>query len=466
MTDSTLAAYILNTTYRNNDTVRHVHKVVIGEPGGATVRDTIAKVKPGGGLSRGLVLLFAAACGLSVANLYYAQPLLDTIARTFVTNSGTAGLVVTLAQIGFAVGLALLVPLGDLLSRRRLVPVVLIISAGALVASALAPDIGVLIAVALIVGAGSVMAQVLVPMAASLASEDRRGQVVGTVMSGLLLGILLARTVSGVVADVSSWRVVYAMAAVLMVVLAVVLARLLPEEGERPRIGYGSLLRSTARLMFTEPILRRRAWFGALGFASFSVFWTTMAFLLSGAPYHYGDLAIGLFGLVGAGGALCATFAGRWADRRSTKASTLAFTICIGSSFLPLWYGRHDLVMLIVGILVLDIGVQGLQITNQSMIYQLGHSVRSRLTAAYMVCYFAGGALGSAIGASLYDSHHWAGVCALGAGLGIVATASALIDAARRPGGTRTGPRSAHASGTAGLRTPELTARRRPIVRG
>jgi predicted MFS family arabinose efflux permease len=380
-----------------------------------------------------LVVLFAAACGLSVANLYYAQPVLDSIAKTFVTNSGTAGLVVTLAQIGYAVGLALLVPVGDLMSRRRLVPIVLIISAGALVASALAPDIGVLIAVALIVGAGSVMAQVLVPMAASLASDDRRGQVVGTVMSGLLLGILLARTVSGVVADVSSWRVVYAMAAVLMVVLAVVLRRLLPEEKERPRIGYGSLLHTTAKLLLTEPILQRRAWFGALGFASFSVFWTTMAFLLSGPPYHYRDLTIGLFGLVGAGGALCATFAGRWADQKSTKASTLAFTICIGISFLPLWYGRHDLVMLIVGILVLDIGVQGLQVTNQAMIYQLGHSVRSRVTSAYMVCYFAGGAIGSAIGASLYDSHQWAGVCVLGGGLGIVATASAVIDALRRP---------------------------------
>jgi predicted MFS family arabinose efflux permease len=348
--------------------------------------------------------------------------------------------VVTLAQIGYAVGLALLVPVGDLVARRRLVPFVLVISAGALVASALAPDIGVLIAVASIVGVGSVMAQVLVPMAASLASDDRRGQVVGTVMSGLLLGILLARTVSGVVADVSSWRVVYAMAAVLMVALAVVLGRLLPEEQQRPQIGYGSLLHTTARLLFSEPVMRRRAWFGALGFACFSVFWTTMAFLLSGAPYHYGDLTIGLFGLVGAGGALCATFAGRWADRRSTKASTLAFTSCIGISFLPLWYGRHELVTLIVGILVLDIGVQGLQVTNQSMIYQLGHSVRSRVTSAYMVCYFVGGALGSAVGASLYDSHRWAGVCVLGVGLGTVATASAVIDALRRPAVTKPVP--------------------------
>ncbi|HEX3981328.1 MAG TPA: MFS transporter [Acidimicrobiales bacterium] len=395
--------------------------------------ETMTPAQRNSDISRGLVLLLAAACGLSVANLYYAQPVLDAIAKTFGTSSGTAGLVVTLGQIGYAVGLALLVPVGDLVARRRLVPIVLVISAGALILSAVAPSIGVLIAVALIVGAGSVMAQVLVPMAASLAADDRRGQVVGTVMSGLLLGILLARTVSGVVADVSSWRVVYAMAAVLMVVLAAVLARFLPDEKERPRISYGSLLRTTAQLVVREPILQRRAWFGALGFACFSVFWTTMAFLLSGAPYHYGELTIGLFGLVGAGGALAATLAGRWADRRSTKASTLACTVCMGVSFLALWYGRHSLVMLIVGILVLDIGTQGLQVTNQSMIYQLGHSIRSRVTSAYMVCYFAGGALGSAIGAFLYDSRRWAGVCVLGAGLGIVATGSAVIDALRRP---------------------------------
>jgi predicted MFS family arabinose efflux permease len=430
----TFAAYFLNGTFSNAGTVPLVHKNWRAtDEKVKTLPDRIATARPSSGLSRGLVLLFAAACGLSAANLYYAQPVLDGIAKTFVTSSGTAGLVVTLAQIGYAAGLALLVPVGDLVSRCRLVPVVLVICAGALVASALAPSIGVLISVALIVGAGSVMAQVLVPMAASLASDERRGQVVGTVMSGLLLGILLARTVSGVVAELSSWRVVYAMAAVLIVVLAVVLRRLLPEEGQRPRIGYATLLRTTVRLLFTEPILRRRAWFGALGFAAFSVFWTTMAFLLSGAPYHYGDLTIGLFGLVGAGGALCATFAGRWADRKSTKASTLAFTACIAISYLLLWYGRHNLFMLIVGILVLDVGVQGLQVTNQSMIYQLGHSVRSRVTSGYMVCYFAGGAIGSAVGASLYDSHHWAGVCAFGAVIGIVATALAVIDAVRHP---------------------------------
>jgi predicted MFS family arabinose efflux permease len=358
---------------------------------------------------------------------------LNDIARSFGTSSGTAGLVVTFAQIGYALGLALLVPLGDLLTRRWLVPAVLLVTAGGLVVSASAPDIGVLIAVGLVVGAGSVAAQILVPMAASLADEEHRGHVVGVVMSGLLIGILLARTVSGVVAQASSWRVVYVMAAGMTAVLSVVLARLLPSEQPRQHIGYGTLLRSVARLLATEPVLRRRAVFGALGFAAFSVFWTTMAFLLAGRPYHYDDLTIGLFGLVGASGALCANLAGRWSDRGWTKSTTVVFAGLVGVSFLPLWWGRHDLVPLIVGILVLDVGVQGLQVTNQSIIYRLAPDARSRINSAYMVCYFAGGAVGSAIGSSVYESHHWTGVCLLGAAIGIVATVAAIVDAVRHP---------------------------------
>jgi len=384
-------------------------------------------------LSRGMVLLFAVACGVSVANLYYAQPVLDDVATSFGTTPGTAGLVVTFAQIGYAAGLALLVPLGDLIARRWLVPVVLLATAGGLVASATAPSVGVLIAIGLIVGGGSVAAQLLVPMAASMADDDRRGHVVGVVMSGLLVGILLARTASGVIASVSSWRAVYAVAAVLTVVLAIVLRLLLPAEGPRIRVGYRALLTSTVKLLVTEPLLQRRAIFGALGFAAFSVFWTTMAFLLAGAPYHYGDLTIGLFGLVGAGGALCANFAGRWADRGWTKTTTLAFAALVAVSFVPLWEGRHELAMLIVGILVLDVGVQGLQVTNQSMIYRLAPEARSRVNSAYMVCYFAGGAIGSSVGSSTYGAERWAGVCAVGAAIGILATAIAVIDAVREP---------------------------------
>jgi predicted MFS family arabinose efflux permease len=403
----------------------------------STVSTAVERIEPSStGMSRGMVILFAAACGLSVANLYYAQPILDTIARSFGASPATAGLVVTLSQVGYALGLALLVPLGDLLNRRRLIPVVLLLTAVGAGAAAVAPTIGVLVAVALVVGAGSTVAQMLVPMAASLADEKHRGQVVGMVMSGLLLGILLARTVSGVVAGVAGWRSVYVLAAGIAVVLALVLARVLPRETERPRIGYGTLLRSTATLFATEPVLRRRALFGALGFAAFSVFWTTMAFVLARAPYHYGDLTIGLFGLIGAAGALCATFAGRWADRGLTGRTTLIFTLLVAASFVALWWGGHDLTMMIVGILVLDVGVQGLQVTNQSVIYRLAPGARSRVNSAYMVCYFAGGALGSAVGSAVYDRWGWGGVCVLGAGIGAAALALAVVDGRRLAGRT------------------------------
>jgi predicted MFS family arabinose efflux permease len=394
--------------------------------------DAAPRVEPAAARMRqSLVLLFAVACGVSAANLYYAQPVLPSIAKTFGTSSGNAGLVVTFAQIGYAAGLVLLVPLGDLLPRRRLVPVLLLAATAGLIASALAPDVGVLVAVALLVGAGAVAAQVLVPMAATLAGEARRGHVVGTVMSGLLLGILLARTVSGLVGGLSSWRFVYGLAAVLTATLAFVLSRVLPAEGERPHISYGGLLRTALHLLLSESLLQRRAFFGGLVFAAFSVFWTTMAFVLAGGSYHYGEVTIGLFGLVGAGGALCANFAGRWADQGRTKLTTLVFALCIAVSFGPLWVGRHNLTMMIIGILVLDVGVQGMQVTNQSMIYRLAPHLRSRITSAYMACYFAGGAIGSALGGWVYGSHGWAGVCYLGAGIGIVATVAGVIDAIR-----------------------------------
>lgn len=384
------------------------------------------------GIGRGLTLLLAVACGVAVADLYYAQPLLSTIAVGLGVGSGTAGLVVTLSQIGYAAGLALLVPAGDMLDRRRLVPAVLLLTAVALAASAAAPTVGVLIGLAALVGVGSVAAQILVPLAASLANDDERGRVVGTVMSGLLLGILLARTGSGLVAGASSWRVVYVAAAVLVVVLAGVLWRALPDEQPRARPSYPSLLRSTVSLWLSEPLLRRRSLLGGLGFAAFSVFWTTMAFLLAGAPYHYSDTVIGLFGLVGAAGALCANAAGRLADRGYEAPATLGFAAAIAVSFLPIWIGRHSLVALIVGIAVLDVGVQGLQVTNQSVIYRMAPEARSRINASYMVCYFVGGAVGSAVAGALYASSGWAAVCLAGVVVGVVAVAVSLATGVRR----------------------------------
>jgi predicted MFS family arabinose efflux permease len=369
-----------------------------------------------------MVLLLAVACGLAVANLYYAQPLLHTIAHSFGIGSGTAGLVVTLGQVGYAVGLALLVPVGDLVQPRRLVPAVLALTAVALAASALAPNIGVLIGLALLVGLGTVAAQILVPLAATLASEEKRGQVVGTVMSGLLLGILLARTVSGFVAATGSWRTVFWVAAALALLQVVVLSRALPVTHPKPGLRYGGLLRSTIQLFLTEPLLRRRCGLGALGMAAFSVFWTAIAFLLAGAPYNYSDEVIGLFGLVGAAGALCATYAGRLADQGRSGLATSVFCVLVAVSFGPIAAGSTSVWWLIVGIVLLDIGVQGLQVTNQSIIYTVAPHARSRITSAYMVCYFTGGAIGSALAGTVYSSAGWSGICWLGAGIGVVAS--------------------------------------------
>ena len=269
------------------------------------------------------------------------------------------------------------------------------------------------------------------PFAASLSTDERRGQVVGTVMSGLLLGILLARTLSGLVAGGGNWRAIYWVAAVIAAVLAVVLARTLPQTHPHTTLSYGGLLRSTLQLLTTSSLLRRRTLFGALGMAAFSAFWTTIAFLLAGAPYHYSDTVIGLFGLVGAAGALCATFAGRFVDRGHQVASTGVFALLIAASFATLWFGRSSEAWLIVGIVVLDIGVQGLQVTNQSLIYTIAPHARSRITSAYMVLYFTGGALGSALAAHLYAGHGWAGVCWLGAGIGLAAMLVWVYDVLR-----------------------------------
>ena len=367
-------------------------------------------------LARRTIMIFAVACGLVVANLYYAQPMLNVIGREFHSDAGTVGLVVTLTQVGYATGLLFLVPLGDLFNRRRLVVTVLMGATLALVGAALAPGIGWLAVISLAVGVASVVAQVLVPYAASLSLPAERGRVVGAVMSGLLIGILLARTFSGFVGQVSSWRVVYWLAAVLMLLLIAVLWRELPRDDPHPEAhSYGTLLRSVGRIALEEPLLRRRSVYGALVFAAFSVFWTTAAFLLSRAPYHYNQAIIGLFGLAGVAGALCASIAGRLSDRGLSRMSTGIFLLAALLSFLLLALGGHLLIPLIFGVVMLDLGVQGTHITNQSEIYRLSPEARSRLTTAYMVTYFVGGSLGSATSAIVYSRFGWSGVCLLGA---------------------------------------------------
>ena len=286
----------------------------------------------GGGISRGLVLLLATACGTAAANLYYAQPLLHTLAGAFGVSNGTAGLLITISQLGYVVGLSLLVPLGDLHERRGLISGTMLITAAALALSAAAPAFAVLGGAMAVVGLTSVVAQIVVPLSSSLSAEHERGSVVGTVMSGLLIGILLARTISGLIASAAGWRVVFWFAAAAMVVLAVTLRRVLPRIPPTTDLTYGGLLRSVVSLVREEPILRQRMMVGALTFGCFSILWTSLAFLLSGAPYHYGNGVIGLFGLVGVVGALAASGAGRLADRgHNGRATTVSMVIMLAS---------------------------------------------------------------------------------------------------------------------------------------
>jgi predicted MFS family arabinose efflux permease len=366
-------------------------------------------------------MLLAVATGASVANLYYAQPLLHAISQTLHTAPSTAALLVTASQIGYAAGLLLIVPLGDLLDRRKMLCRMLGVATLAMAGAAAAPDLGLLAIAIAIAGVTSTVAQVLVPFASILASEEERGRVVGQVMSGLLTGILLARTVSGLVAQVSSWRVVFAFAAVSMVVLTAALWRALPDVKPTSDATYPRLLASVLELVRHEPLLRVRMVYGALGFASFSVLWTTLALLLSRPPFNYGEAVIGLFGLAGLAGAVAAQFAGRAADRGGTVAATGVALAAIAGGWALAALGSTSAVLLLVGIAVLDLGIQGQQILNQTLIFSLRPEARSRITCAYMTGNFAVGAIASAAAAAVWDAGHWGAVCALGGGLSALA---------------------------------------------
>ena len=366
-------------------------------------------------LSRGLVALLALACGAVVANLYYIQPLLTVVGRALHVSDGAAGLLVTATQIGYVAGLALLVPIGDIVERRRLIATILLGTAVAAAACAAAPSFALFAAAMVALGALSVVAQVIVPLASTLAAPHQRGQVVGTVMSGLLIGILMARTLSGVIAALGGWRLVYALAAGGMLVLSATLRRALPVVPPAERVAYRAVLRSIVALIAQEPVLRQRMALGALQFAVFSVLWTTIAFLLGSAPYHYGTAVIGLFGLAGAAGALVAPLAGRIGDRGRGQLGLAVFLILVLVSWGLLALGRTSLLALIAGIVVLDMGIQGAQISNQTVIYRLAAHARSRLTTAYMVSSFLGGVVASTLSAVVYTSYGWTATCGLGA---------------------------------------------------
>ncbi|EPR0426375.1 MFS transporter [Enterobacter hormaechei] len=376
------------------------------------------------GLSPALILLMSVATGLAVASNYYAQPLLDTIARAFDLSASSAGFIVTAAQLGYAAGLLFLVPLGDMFERRMLIVSMTLLAAGGMLITASSQSLTMMIIGTALTGLFSVVAQILVPLAATLASPEKRGKVVGTIMSGLLLGILLARTVAGLLASLGGWRTVYWVASVLMVIMALALWRGLPKVKQENHLNYPQLLASVFSLFTRDKLLRTRAILGCLTFANFSILWTSMAFLLAAPPFNYSEGVIGLFGLAGAAGALGARPAGGLADKGKSHMTTSAGLVLLLLSWAAIWYGHVSVLALIIGILVLDLTVQGVHITNQTVIYRVKPDARNRLTAGYMTSYFIGGAAGSLISASAWHHAGWTGVCAIGA---IVAAINLLV---------------------------------------
>ena len=367
-------------------------------------------------LSRGVTLLFAVACGLAVANVYFAQPLLDTMAGELGISKATVGLVLTVTQIGYGIGLLLLVPLGDLLNRRRLIVSQSLLTVLALLSVALAPTVTVLLGAMGAVGLLAVVTQVLVAYAAALARPSARGSVVGTVTSGIIVGILLARTVSGALSDLFGWRSVYIVSAAATLLITVLLAKALPRQEERgTAMPYPRLIGSVFALLVEEPVLRMRAVLALLIFTAITILWTPMVLPLSAPPFSLSHTEVGLFGLAGAMGAVGASSAGRLADRgHAQRVTGVALTIML-VSWLPIALLSHSLWGLIVGVITMDFGIQAVHVANQSLIYRVRPEARSRLTSAYMTFYSIGSATGAIVSTLTYAQAGWPGVCALGA---------------------------------------------------
>lgn len=374
------------------------------------------------GLSPALTLLLSITCALAVANVYFAQPLLNSMAQSLGVDAGMIGIVVTATQIGYGVGLIFIVPLGDLLNHKALILTQVLLSALALIVVGSAQQWSALLGAMISVGLMAVVVQVVVAYVAALATPVRRGQAVGTVTSGIVLGILLARFTSGLIADLAGWRAVYFVSSGLMLTLFVVLWRTIPAKG-LPRVesSYLALLLSTLTLFITEPVLRVRGVFALLIFAAFSVLWTAMVLPLSAPPLSLSHTQIGLFGLAGIAGALAASKAGRWADQGLGQRITGIGLALLALSWVPIAFAESSLLALIAGVIVLDFAVQAVHVTNQSLILAARPDAQSRLVGAYMCFYSLGSALGAVAATQVYACWGWVAVCLLGGSISVVA---------------------------------------------
>lgn len=385
-----------------------------------------------------LVLLMAAACGILVANLYYAQPLIGPISQSLGMSPAAAGLIVTLAQVGYGLGLLLLVPLGDLMENRRLVVSVVAACAVSLAGAAVSATAAPFLLSALAIGICTVAAQILVPFAAHLSPEPIRGRVVGQVMSGLLLGIMLARPLSSFIASMSGWHMVFVLSATVTAVLAVALWRLLPQRvPAHAGVRYGALLRSMGPLWLTQPVLRRRALCHAGLFSAFSLFWTAVPLHLA-ERFGMTQRGIALFALAGVAGALVAPLAGRLADagqaRPVLSRNIIRLALAMGAVAFPvslLGSGAMAIGALLAGAILLDAAVTLNLILSQRAVYALGDAIRSRVNGLFMAVFFTGGALGSALGGWAMAEGGWGLTAWVGFALPAAALIYALCEGAR-----------------------------------
>jgi predicted MFS family arabinose efflux permease len=366
-------------------------------------------------MTTGRTLLFAVGGGAAVGNLYWAQPLLDEIAADLHASSSLAGLLVTVTQVGYALGILLVVPLGDVLDRRRLVPGVLVASAVALLLASVAPSFGVLLGALGLVGLTTVAGQLLTPLAGDLADPAARGRVVGTVASGMLTGILVSRTVSGLVAQVAGWRAIYVVSAVAALVLAVLLRRAIPHLERRDRVPYPRLIGSVFRAVAHHRSVQVTLLLGASAFAVFTMFWTALTFLLSAAPFGYSPAAIGLVGLAGLAGAVAAQRVGRLHDRGLSVPVTGAALALGLVSLVVAGLGGRSIVVVLVAVVLLDVGVQAANVLNQTRLFAIDPAARSRLNTAFVTGNFIGGAVGSALASVLWGLGGWTAVTIGGA---------------------------------------------------
>ncbi|SFY13115.1 Predicted arabinose efflux permease, MFS family [Pseudomonas sp. NFACC49-2] len=368
----------------------------------------------GTSMTRGMVLLFAFCCGAIVANIYYAQPIIELIAPDIGLTSTMASLIVSLTQIGYALGLFFLVPLGDLLENRRLMTLTSLVAIASLLGAAFTDQPNVFLLVSLLVGFSSVSVQVLIPLAAHLTPEASRGRVVGGIMGGLLLGILLARPVSSVVADHFGWRAMFMGAAGLMAAISIILAFTVPKRQPDHSASYGQLLASLGTLLRQQPLLRQRAFYQACLFATFSLFWTAVPLELA-RNHGLSQSEIALFALVGAIGAIAAPIAGRLADAGHTRIASLLAMLFASLSFLPAFvHPLYSVIGLAVTGVLLDFCVQMNMVLGQRTIYALDAKSRGRLNALYMTSIFIGGAFGSSIASAIYEHGGWSWVVIVG----------------------------------------------------